>query len=278
MSFNPEDPVQMGMMALATVANECDPSKSREAELARFLNNTLQSMRGQQKMTDVLLKLSVGFNAIISTLDGSAEWHAFMIDAASNLFDGINGAFAEIGEPIIRKAKFGDPLTSEVTYVTPSSDSPYSMAKSPSASYEELVALSKDDDWQVRAGVASNPATPENLLRKLAADQDEGVRSYAARNANTPVDVMEVLATDSSEYVRDFLAQNSALPLFLMERLAGDSHWRPRSGVAENPNAPEELLNKLLLDSDERVVDLARQNLNCRQSYTSSIYDEDIPF
>ena len=278
MSFNPEDPVQMGMMALSTVANECDSSKPREAELARFLNDTLQSMRGQQTMTEVLRKLAVGFNAIISALDGSAEWHAFMIDAASNLFDGINGAFAEIGEPSIRKAQFGDPLTSELTYATPSSDSPSSMAKSSATSYEELAALSEDDDWQVRAGVVSNPATPENLLRRLAADRDEGVRSYAARNANTPVDVMEVLAEDSSEYVRDFLAQNPALPLSLMERLAGDSHWRPRSGVAENPNAPEELLKKLLLDPDGRVADLARQNPNCRQSYTSSIYDEDIPF
>ena len=278
MSFNPEDPVQMGMMALATVANECDSSKPREAELARFLNDMLQDMRGQQKMTDVLRKLAVGFNAIISTLDGSAEWHAFMVDAASNLFDGINGAFAEIGEPSIRKAQFGEPLTSELTYMTPSSDSPSSMAKSSSTSYKQLVALSEDEDWQVRAGVASNPATPDDLLRKLAADQDEGVRSYTARNANTPVDVMEVLATDSSEYVRDFLAQNPALPLSLMERLAKDSHWRPRSGVAENPNAPEDLLDLLLLDPDERVVDLARQNPNCRRQYSTSIYDEDIPF
>ncbi len=276
MSFNPEDPVQMSMMALATAANECNLSNPREAELSRFLKSTLDSMQGQQHMVDVLKKLSIGFNAIISSLDGSAEWHAFMIDVASTMFDGIQGALVEAGEPLIRKAQFGDPLTSEIAYTIPSADDPAVVAKSPYTTPEKLAALSESDDWQIRAAVASNPTAPEDLLRKLATDQDEGVRSYAARNQSTPIDVLETLATDPSEYVRDFLAQNPAIPVSLMERLANDSHWRPRSGIAENPNAPEWLLSELRADPDARVRDLAGQAAYGGDN--PSIYDEDIPF
>ena len=278
MNYTPDDPVQMGMMTLATVANECNPAKPREAELARFLNTILNSMRGQQSMMDVFKKLALGFNAIISSLDGSAEWHAPMLDAANMMFEGINNAFIENGAPGFRKARYGEPLSSVLSVEEPSANSPAEIAKNPATPYEQLVALSEVDDWQVRAGVASNPAAPAELLRKLATDADEGVRSYAARNVNTPVDSLELLSSDSSEYVRDFLAQNPAIPTSLMKRLAGDPHWRPRSGVAENPNIPAEVLTKLLHDPDKRVVEIARQNPNCKSRPYSNSYDEDIPF
>lgn len=261
MNANAGNPVQMGTMLLAMVANECDLHRSREAELARFLGDTLARIRGCQSNADIFKQLLVGCNAVICSLDGSAAWHADAVDTASAFFDGVNRAFVDNGEHGFRKARFGDPLTTDMVADVTSPTSAVSMSRDPSTSLERLVSLSRDGDWEVRAGVASNPATPEALLRKLAVDRDEGVRSYTARNANTPADVLDTLSHDSSEYVRDFLAQNPSLPLPLMRRLASDPHWRPRSGVAENPSSPIELLRMLSMDPDERVRSLARQNL-----------------
>lgn len=256
----PNDPIQMGMMLLMTAANECDPRNYQEAELARFLHNTIGRIRGCRSNTDVFRELLVGCNAIISSLDCSAEWKAYMVETANAFFDGINRAFVDNGEPGYRKARFGDPLSTTVEVNRQSRQSPVSQAKDESTPYAQLVTLSHDDDWEVRAGVASNSATPESLLRELATDSNEGVRSYVARNENAPRDVLEVLSSDASEYVRDFLAQNPALPLPLMLKLAVDPHWRPRSGLAENPNIPTELVERLKMDSDPRVRGLAMQN------------------
>lgn len=262
MNGYPNDPIQMGMMLLITAVNECDLRNHKEAELARFLQNTIERIRGCRSNTDVFRELLVGCNAIISSLDGSAEWKAYMVETANAFFDGINRAFVDEGEPGYHKAGYGDSLTTELIIQSPSRVSPTFLARDSSTSYAQLSSLSHDEDWEVRAGVASNPATPEDLLRELASDCDEGVRSYVARNKNTPRDVLEVLSSDASEYVRDFLAQNPALPISLMRKLADDPHWRPRSGLAENPNTPAELVERLEIDSDPRVRDLARKNPN----------------
>jgi hypothetical protein len=41
--------------------------------------------------------------------------------------------------------------------------------------------LATDEDWRVRAAVASNPATPSEVLAALALDGDSGVREAAQR-------------------------------------------------------------------------------------------------
>lgn len=278
MDFNPDDPVQLGMMAIMTTINECDRSRPREAELAEYLDSVVRRMQSMSRPIDIFKEMALGCNAMICVLDDSAEWRATMGGLANTLFNGINTALVEAGEPAIRKAKFGDPISDELETDSAPATGSLGEAQDPSTSAERLFALASDSDWQVRAAVAANPSSPDDLLRKLAADPDEGVRSYTARNPRTPHDVHEALASDSSEYVRDYLAQNPAISIPMMQRLASDPHWMPRSGIAENPSAPEYLLELLARDPDERVRAMAAKRTGSQADLDSYGFDQDIPF
>ncbi|MBK4347728.1 hypothetical protein IV501_08795 [Lacisediminihabitans sp. G11-30] len=85
-----------------------------------------------------------------------------------------------------------------------------------------LRLLATDANAKIRESVASSPNAPEDVLVALAADDDEGVRSCVARNEHAPCDVLRSLADDDSERVRGFLAVNFFVPADVMERLADD--------------------------------------------------------
>lgn len=262
MDFDPEDSVQLGIYTFIATINDCDSLIPRERELATFLQDRMKAIQIANSNKEVLNQFALGSNAIISSLDGQAEWHEMALNVANMLLDGINEAQKEAGAVPIKKASFGEPLSTTLDEDTAWQQSSQALAQDPSTPIETLIELSEDNDWRVRSAVAENPSTPEELLRKLAYDPDEAIRSHVARNSVIPRDIMELLLADESEYVRDFLGQNVALPVDIMERLANDPHWRPRSGVAENQNAPVYLLNMLEQDPDERVADFARQNLS----------------
>ena len=75
------------------------------------------------------------------------------------------------------------------------------------ASYEDtpkelLVELAKDEDWEVRRGVANNSNTPPETLATLAKDEYVAVRKTVAYNPNTPPETLAELARDIDSNVQ----------------------------------------------------------------------------
>ncbi|NLZ74066.1 MAG: HEAT repeat domain-containing protein, partial [Bacteroidales bacterium] len=85
-----------------------------------------------------------------------------------------------------------------------------------------LSELAKDEDKDVRIGVAKNPNTPVESLEELAKDQDYWVRNGIAENPNTPVELLEQLGKDEEKFVRSGVAKNPNTPIELFKQLAKD--------------------------------------------------------
>jgi hypothetical protein len=70
-----------------------------------------------------------------------------------------------------------------------------------SLSQEDLHALHKDNDWEVRREVAIHPNTRHDTLHALHTDGDLGVRYAVAKNSKTRDDTLHVLSTDGEDYI-----------------------------------------------------------------------------
>lgn len=99
---------------------------------------------------------------------------------------------------------------------------------------EDLIRLSTNESWRVRAGVAKNPNTPMEVLTQLMDDKDEEVRSQVVYNPNI---------TDA-----------------MIRTLANDHHWGVRDAVACSLKTPEDIL-RYLAEHDED--DDVRNNAEC---------------
>jgi len=78
-----------------------------------------------------------------------------------------------------------------------------------SLSQEDLHALHKDNDWEVRREVAIHPNTRHDTLHALHTDGDLGVRYAVAKNSKTRDDTLHALHTDGDSGVRYAVAKNS---------------------------------------------------------------------
>lgn len=99
----------------------------------------------------------------------------------------------------------------------------------------DLIGLAKDDNEDVRHGVAKNPNAPVEVLNELSKDKDWIVRQGVAENLNTPVEVLSELAKDEDEVVRYYVAINPNTPAEVLNELYKDDDWSVRQGVAINP-------------------------------------------
>ncbi|MFI1925307.1 MULTISPECIES: hypothetical protein [unclassified Streptomyces] len=66
-----------------------------------------------------------------------------------------------------------------------------------------LRLLVRDDDWRVRANIASRKGVPEDILETLSHDDHDAVVSSAAANPGTPTDALTRLSRHPWEEVRD---------------------------------------------------------------------------
>jgi pentose-5-phosphate-3-epimerase len=98
-----------------------------------------------------------------------------------------------------------------------------------------LSALSKDDHWGVRCGVAQNINTPTDVLSALSKDDHWGVRHGVVKNPNTPTAVLITLSEDSD--------------------------WGVRYGVVFHPNTPKDVLITLSEDENMAIRLLAKERL-----------------
>jgi hypothetical protein len=70
----------------------------------------------------------------------------------------------------------------------------------------DFTALAQHSSSYVRASLASNPETPQDVIRQLAKDENSSVQLAAALNPSCPVDVLESLSRDPDWNVRLALA------------------------------------------------------------------------
>ena len=80
-------------------------------------------------------------------------------------------------------------------------DQKISLAKSTTATPQDLEKLADDEYWSVRLGVTENPNCPVYLLEKLAEDEDWYIRLGVTKNPNCP------------QYLKDFIKAKE----FIME-------------------------------------------------------------
>jgi len=91
------------------------------------------------------------------------------------------------------------------------------LAKSPTATAEQLTKLSNDKEWYVRSWVAEHHNFPIPILEKLANDEESYVRCCVARNPNCPISILEKLANDEDWGVRCCVAIHTNCPQYLKE-------------------------------------------------------------
>lgn len=111
-----------------------------------------------------------------------------------------------------------------------------------------LLKCANNDDWYLRAAVASNPNLPVDLIVKLADDSDYLVRGAAYSNPSIPS--QELISRLADEDVMDVRsrATHSSDPAVLAF-LADDRSPEIRYWVAINKNTPKEVLEKLAKDN-----------------------------
>ena len=126
-------------------------------------------------------------------------------------------------------------------------------AKNPNTSPELLESLATDEDFFVRADVATNPNTSLRVLKSLARDEEALVRSCVASAPKTTIEILEFLAKDETSFVRSHVAENSLTNLDMLGRLVQDEDEDVRAAVASNPTINVKLLELLAKDDDYRV-------------------------
>ncbi len=141
-------------------------------------------------------------------------------------------------------------------------------------SYAESKRLARDDDPEVRAGLAERQDLRPEILYFLAEDDSPEVRCRIAANLKTPRQADLILARDDNEAVRHQLANKiqDLLPeldadaqaqahqylVEVIEALAQDQATRVRQIVAETlkdvASAPNHVIQRLARDAEELVA------------------------
>jgi ABC-type oligopeptide transport system ATPase subunit len=113
-----------------------------------------------------------------------------------------------------------------------------------------LRKFSQHKDWQVRAAVAGNPATPSDVLLFLADEPlnykihrtSDIIRSLA-KNPATPVDILR----RPSVYTYDFscVATNPSIPVDILDELVRIDFCGVMSALSNNPSTPSHVLVRI---------------------------------
>lgn len=135
-------------------------------------------------------------------------------------------------------------------------------ARSSRLTLEQLERLAVDDDRDVRAAAAANPALPVAILRAMQRDRDELVRTEADEAALTRIDeaVIPLSADEIDLRMTTGRASVAAvypdLPIVVQTTLAASPDWRVRHRLASNPSVSARVLDSLADDED---VDVRRE-------------------
>ena len=140
-----------------------------------------------------------------------------------------------------------------ITLGTLTDDKRSKLARDPTTASEVLVALTNDEEWEVRYYLAFNPATPIEVMIELAGDDDDQISWIASSNPALPPDTLIALAGHENVGTRLTVARNRSAPPKALAMLACDEEKHVRRGVASNPTTPPTVLETLARDTEEEV-------------------------
>ncbi|WOO42883.1 hypothetical protein [Rubellicoccus peritrichatus] len=113
---------------------------------------------------------------------------------------------------------------------------------------EELLFLSKSEDAEDRAWIASREDVMPGIQHQLAQDEDISVRSALARNPVIWPEVSEFFITSEDKEGCLALLDNPELPVVLFPELGWLGDPTITAALAGHPKAPEEVLQYLVND------------------------------
>lgn len=103
------------------------------------------------------------------------------------------------------KALFRAPLPDDVARqaIEHSPEARMCVAMNKTISDEILRLLARDEDEQLRRGIAQKRKTPADVMMDLARDPSASVRSEIAGNAKAPLEPLRLLADDEVDWLRE---------------------------------------------------------------------------
>ena len=109
------------------------------------------------------------------------------------------------------------------------------IARSPSASPADLMALVEHPLEEIRIAVASNPNLAVAILENMVRGPSVPVRLSVAKQRKAPLSVLQILAKDTHLPVRIELARNHNLPEPVLILLSQDPAQKVKEILAHNP-------------------------------------------
>ena len=119
---------------------------------------------------------------------------------------------------------------------------------------DTLTALAADQHPDVRAGAASNNATPAAILAGLADDPARLVRETVARNPTADADTIAKLTIDTDLAVQEYALDHPNTPGHALAAAASHRHAQMRLVVARHQNTPASTLTALVRDPVRMVA------------------------
>ncbi|MCT9108230.1 hypothetical protein N4G69_21775 [Streptomyces mirabilis] len=125
------------------------------------------------------------------------------------------------------------------------------MGKTPERIWEEADLAARR-----LAGLALNPATPQDVLLRLFAEGPAAVRMVLCRDRVLPDAVVDAVIEHPDTYTRSFFARNPHVDPAQRVRLIDDPEWFVRAHLADGPRMPFQVRPEPL--PDEALVHMIR--------------------
>lgn len=113
---------------------------------------------------------------------------------------------------------------------------------------------------------AARLAQNEEALKELSESKDSDIRAEVAKNAYTPDEILIILSKDRTPIVKAGVAKNSKATPEILKRLSKDRNYNVKKEVAQNPHTPQEDLFELSKETQRLIfddfVELIAQNSN----------------
>ena len=118
-------------------------------------------------------------------------------------------------------------------------------ARHPNTPRDLLEKLARDDDWQIRAGVAHHPLATADMLAPLLSIDSPDVHSALAAHPHTPGGVLAELAKKLDVSIRLHIAAHPNAPASVLARLIEDGDTAIRTTAKQHPQTPTDALARL---------------------------------
>ena len=120
----------------------------------------------------------------------------------------------------------------------------------PHVTEQILETMVNDESYEVRRAIAKH-AKFASILKRMSRDEEDMVRADVAENPFTPQEVLEELLNDPEAYVIDNMACNPKAPADILRKIVAKGIGLKH--VANNPNAPLDVLEVLMKSDDDEV-------------------------